>query len=291
MVFVFTEMVRCGEIGKQAVESFHRHHPDLELNIFLAPEDVQYITTDVRNVFHYVMPDTPVYNGFSAGHTGTSMLWTQIFTEHSNERLVHFDADVFFNGDIVHDIIAKLETADLVGSFRPYRLNPNNRDDVRGYPDVIQTYCAGINTARIHVQDLTLLQKMIEGIAWKHPVIDFFDPVCFHMLENGATIAYLDVEDIGGVNQAGGRSNGCSENEIFDSGRRITHFAGVGSGRNFYTMLSQRNKIMVPESYVNFGLDRYDIYCRLFLGKSIRPSCMYDINTIRKNVLSPDILH
>ena len=291
MTFVFTEMVRCGEIGKQAVDSFHRHHPDLILHIFLAPEDVPYISADARNVLHYVLPDTPIYNGFSAGHMGTSMLWTHIFMEHPSEKLVHFDADVFFKGDIVHDIIAKMETADLVGSFRPYKLNHNNRDDVRGYADVVQTYCVGINTSKITIRDTASLQRMIQGIMWTHPVIDFFDPVSFHMLENGGTIAYMDVEDIGGVDRAGGRMNGYSENEIFDSGRRITHFAGVGSGRNFYTMLSKRKKIMVPESYINFGLDRYDIYCRLFLHKSIRPSCKYDIDTIRKNVLSPDILH
>ena len=279
--FIFTEMIRCGEIGTHAIKSFHKHHPDLVVNIFLGPDDIQFIPEHPNNRYHLIRKDTPIYDAFNVGHLGTSMLQEKIFSAHRGEKLIHFDADVYFTGDIINDIIKGLEDHDLVGSFRPYRLNPNKRDDVRGYPDAMQTYCFGINTSKITVTDPETLHRYIYGHGWKHPTIDYFDPVTLHVRENGGKVLYLPVEVIGGVDQEGNRKNGYPINEEFDYGDKIIHFAGVGSGRNFYTMLTNNNRPNVPEFYVRFGIERYDMYLRIFTGKGILESTKYDIAAIR----------
>lgn len=284
MPFIFTEMVRCGEIGTHAIESFHRHHPDLVVNIFLGPEDRQYIPDHPNNRYHIIRKDTSIYNAFNNGHHGTAMLQEKIFSEHRGEQLIHFDADVYFTGNILDDIIEGLKTHDLVGSFRPYRLNPNNRDDVRGYADAIQTYCLGVNTSKITIRDPDTMRNYIQGFGWRHPTIDYFDPVTFHMLDNGATIKYLPVEVIGGVDQAGARKNGYPTNEHMDYGQKIVHFAGIGSGRNFYQMLQRGERPSVYESYVKFGLERYDMYLRVFTGRGILSAPTFDIAAIRMHL-------
>jgi len=282
--FIFTEMIRCGEIGTHAIESFHEHHPDLVVNIFLGPEDLQFIPDHPNNRCHLIRKDTPIYDAFNMGHLGTSMLQERIFTSNPGKKLIHFDADVYFTGNIIDDIIEGLKTHDLVGSFRPYRLNPNKRDDLRKYADAIQTYCFGVNTAKITVKDPDILAKYIQGHGWRHPTLDYFDPVTFHILDNGGTIKYLPVEVIGGVDQEGNRKNGYLINEEFDYGDKIIHFAGVGSGRNFHTMRLNNQTPHVPEFYVQFGIERYDMYLRIFSGKSILPDTKYDIAGIRQHM-------
>ncbi|NCA22183.1 MAG: hypothetical protein EBS86_13715 [Crocinitomicaceae bacterium] len=137
------------------------------------------------------------------------------------------------------------------------------------YSDVVQTYCFGFNKSKISVSDETILQKMVQGFIWKHPVIDFFDPISFHIIENGGRVKILDNQIIGGVDKTGGRMNSYEENKLFDVGDKIIHFAGVGSGRNFYNMIKNRKQINVPKPYVDFGLKRYNIYSQIFFGKTI----------------------
>lgn len=112
------------------------------------------------------------------------------------------------------------------------------------------------------------------------------------MLENGATIQYIDVDVIGGVNHQGGRENKLgSENVIFDVGSKITHFAGVGSGRNFANMIRERKPIQVPRSYVEFGLKRYDIYSRIFFGKAVLSECVETLTPTILRLSNADTLH
>jgi hypothetical protein len=271
MPFIFTEIVRCGEIGRNAILSFHKHHPHLELNIFAGPDDIVHIPENSHNRIHIVDPNSEIYKAFNNGHLGTAILWQSIFSAHPNEVLVHFDSDVYFFGDIVNDILEKMKTADLVGSFRPYKNNPNNMDNVRGYADCVQTYCFGVNTSKITITDKVSMVNMIAGYLWRHPVIDFFDPVTFHILENGGTIEYIDIDVIGGVDTMGGRQNKYTGvgNDYCEVGDKIVHFAGVGSGRNFYTMLQKGQHINVSESYVQFGLERYNNYTLAMFGSSI----------------------
>jgi hypothetical protein len=290
-MFIFTEMIRCGEIGRYAISSFRKYHPNLTVNVFLARDDVKYIQRHDNVILHIIEEEDPIYKGFDNGHIGTSMLWQRIFMERPNEKLVHFDSDVLFCGNIIDDILTELETADLVGSCRPYKHNPNKMDNVRQYSDVVQTYCVGINTAKITVRDPHILQLMVVGYHWKHPTIDFFDPVSFHILENGGKIKYIDIDDIGGVTLEGTRQNKHIDagNAHFDVGNKIIHFAGVGSGKNFYRMRHEQNKhINVPEFYVQFGLSQYDTYSRIMFNKKIIDgpgSPVVDI--IRKRLYEP----
>lgn len=290
MVFVYTEIVRCGKIGTQAIRSYHTHHT-YPLHIFASEDDIRYIPEHPNNIIHVIDRSSPQYAAFSQGHLGTSMLWTSVILTTSDDTYVHFDSDVYFCGDVVCDILKGLESYDIVGSFRPYKKNPNKREDVRMYPDTVQTYCFGFKREKITITDPTVLQQMVQGISWKHPVIDFFDPVTFHMLENGATIHYLDVKTIGGIDENGGRENGYPENKHFDFGSKIIHFAGVGSGANFHSMNQRGEQIAVPESYVRFGLERYDAYSRIFFGQPILNTCSIHITGIQEHIDNANLLH
>lgn len=280
---IFTELLRCGEIGTQAIRSFHAHH-NHSLHIFAGPEDVQYIPQNPNNIVHVIDPNSDIYQAFRSGHKGTALLWATIFTTFQTDAFVHFDSDVYFCGNVVDDILKELESHDIVGSFRPYKLNPNSREDVRSYPDAVQTYCFGFKTRFLTEKNLSVLQPMVQGLSWKHPVIDFFDPVTFHMLENGATLGYLDPSVIGGVAFDGTRKNGVALNTDFDVGKKIIHFAGVGSGKNFAAMMARNERISVPSSYVQFGLTRYDAYSRIFFGKGVLATCSLDISAMWKHI-------
>jgi len=240
------------------------------LNIFAGPDDILHIPENPHNRIHIVDPNSEIYKAFNNGHLGTAMLWQSIFSAHPNEVLVHFDSDVYFFGDIVNDIIEKMKTADLVGSFRPYKNNPVNMKIFHEYADCVQTYCFGVNTSKITITDSATFVNMILG-KWKHPVIDFFDAVTFHILENGGNIEYIDIDVIGGVDKSGGRQNKYIDvgNDLFDIGDKIVHFIGVGSGRNFYTMLQKGQQIHTSDFYIKFALDRYNNYTIIMLGKSI----------------------
>jgi hypothetical protein len=58
-------------------------------------------------------------------------------------------------------------------------------------------------------------------------------------------------------------------NKEIDFGDKISHFASVGSGLNFITMMKKENNINVPEWYVNYGVRKLDLYMRLFYNTKI----------------------
>jgi hypothetical protein len=273
-IHIFTEVIRCGKIAIQAIESFHRYHPELKLNIYVGEDDIQSIPSHPNNIIHVIGKTTTLYQAFDDGHKGTSLLWTNLILELPNtvKKLIHFDSDVIFFGDAVQDILNGLNKDDLVGPIRNYVHNPNNRDDVRHLKDVVQTYCFGFNREKITMKDLPTLHNWVRGypVNFPHQVIDFFDPVSFHILYNGGTVGYVGEDDFGGTNFFGKRTNKYQElNSVFDVGSKIIHFASVGSGLNFSSMMKEHKPIKVPISYVKFAIKRYDIYSQLFFGEKI----------------------
>ena len=273
-IHIFTEVIRCGKIAIQAIESFHRHHPGLKLNIYVGEDDVDAIPQHENNILHVIEKDSELYQAFDDGHKGTSLLWATLILElpAAVKKVVHFDSDVIFFGDAVQDIVRGLEIHDLVGPIRNYVHNPNGRDDVRHLKDVVQTYCFGFSREKITMKDIGTLHNWVRGypVNFPHKVIDFFDPVSFHILYNGGTIGYVGEDEFGGTNFYGKRTNAYAElNAVFDVGAKIIHFASVGSGLNFSAMMKERKPISVPMSYVKFAIKRYDIYSQLFFGEKI----------------------
>lgn len=283
-VFIFSEIVRCGIIGKIAYESFHRFHTQ-KLHIFGRKEDFQFITEHPNNVYHILEDDSPIVAAFDKGHKGTAMVWTKVILESKEKYIIHFDSDVVFRGDLVNDIIKDLKNHDIVGGFRTYKNNPCKRDDVRHLPDVTATYCFGFNKEKIYVKEPELLEPLVEN-ALTHdivtklfakypqyryvPTIDYFDPIAFIILVEGGSILIYDNDLMGGQRAEGDRVNKYGLlNEHIDFGDKISHFASVGSGLNFINMMKKNNNINVPEWYVNYGVRKLDLYMRLFYNTHI----------------------
>ena len=285
--FIFSEIIRCGLIGKIAFDTFHQQHPTLKLHVFGRKEDFNFISDHPNTVRHYLDDNKEIIEAFDFGHKGTSMVWTKVILEANEKYIIHIDSDVVFRGNMVQDVIDKLQNYDLVGSLRNYPNNPNKRDDVRHLPDLTQTYCFGFNKDKIYVKEPELLRRLVENsldqetvtnlrkIYSKYqyfPTIDFFDPVAFIMLREGATIHIIHSDVIGGTNNEGKRVNSYGPlNEHMDFGDKIAHFASVGSGLNFLTMIQKGQEIKVPSWYVEYAMGKLDLYMRLFYNIKILP--------------------
>ena len=117
-----------------------------------------------------------------------------------------------------------------------------------------------------------ILQNWVSGftVQYPHRVIDFFDPVSFHILYNGGKPLFMDANAFGGTTIEGKRNNKHEElNSVFDVGDKIIHFSSVGLGLNFYKMLKSGKQIPMPQSYVGFAMNRFDIYSQLYFNNRI----------------------
>lgn len=299
--YIFTEIVGCGKIGKIALDSFHAHH-NLPVHIYGTAEDFTHITPNSNNTFIEI--SEAIKGKFAYGHVGTASLWAEVIRTVKTEFIIHFDSDTIFRESIVDDMITKSQTYDIIGPRRNYHHNPNNRTDVRHLTDICQTNCILFNTKKIgnfNQQLLTLspfmalkrikyfiknslapkakrmdkFTAMIHGTysPFSFSVIDFFDPIMFNMVLNGARIYHLEHYDVGGFNYYGSRDNVFSALNNFptpykiDFGKKLSHFSCVGSGMNFYkNPESQKN---VDQTYVTTALDRYALFCKIFYNETI----------------------
>lgn len=293
--FVWTEVYNCGEIGAVAISSFLKHHPDKVVHVYGAPDDLVLIP-DAPTVMKVILPSggsgefsswlwrtlgagipsiTEDYlkKGFARGHLGTARLWAYLIISRPETKMIHFDSDIVFLGDVVTDVQKRLDTNDLVGPVRNYKHNRNNLDNVRHLADVTQTCCFGFNKRKINSHRYGDLVKMSLG-AYNpkgHSVIDFFDPVMFEILGNRGRISFLNHDEVGGCNLQGSRQNAFAAANDFetpfkiDFGSKLIHFSAVGSGVNIY-----RNKaVRIPESYRQYALDRYALFSKVFYGRDI----------------------
>ena len=293
--FVWTEVYNCGEIGAVAISSFLKHHPDTVVHVYGAAEDLVFIP-DAPTVRKVMLPfggssefsswlwrtlgtGTPsitedyLKRGFARGHLGTARLWAYLILCRPEIKMIHFDSDIVFLGGVVTELQKRLDTNDLVGPVRNYKHNRNNLDHVRHLADVTQTCCFGFNKSRINSHRYGELVKMCLGSynPKGHPVIDFFDPVMFEILDNGGSISFLNHDEVGGCNLDGSRQNAFAAVNDFDTpfkidfGSKIIHFSAVGSGVNIY-----RNKaVRIPESYRQYAIDRYALFAKVFYGNDI----------------------
>jgi hypothetical protein len=283
--FIFSEIIRCGVIGRVAYDTFHKFHPSLILHIFGRKEDFQHIIEHPNNVYHYLDESPEIIKAFDSGHKGTSMVWAKVVLEAKEDYIIHFDSDVVFRGDMVNDILDGLKTHSIVGAIRNYPNNPNKRDDVRHLSDLTQTYCFGFDKRYNYINNPELLSRFIENSLDNHivsktmseysdyryvPTIDFFDPLAFSMIFKGATIKIIENDIIGGTNTDGKRINKYGIlNRDMDFGDKIAHFASVGSGLNFLNMIQANKPISVPSWYVEYALGKLDLYMRLFYNAKV----------------------
>lgn len=286
-VFIFTEIVHCGMIGRIAFQTFHKFH-NRKLHIYGRKEDFFHIEDHPNNVFHEIDDRPDIIEAFQAGHRGTSKVWTKAIFDAKEKYIVHIDSDVVFRGDAVEEVIQKLGEYDIVGSMRNYPNNPHkHRDDVRFLPDVTATYCFGFNKELIPVREHHLLERLVENTLdqfvvvelmqrypWYRyvPTLDYFDPVAFIIIQHGGKVCILSNDVMGGFDNNGGKVNKYGElNKDCDFGDKIVHFASVGSGLNFLGKIQKNQPIQVPTWYVEYALGKLDLYFRLFYHRNILP--------------------
>ena len=146
-----------------------------------------------------------------------------------------------------------------------YEKNMNGKTDLAGLSDVSQTYFYAFNKTKISDFEFPVLRQMIVGYhnPLGHPILDYFDPVCFDILKNGGKVFFLSPDDVGGLTPAGNRKNSYPElNSDMDFGNNLMHFAGVGSGMKFYTIGPEQ----ASKGYVDWAIKRYGLYHKLLLG-------------------------
>lgn len=293
--FVWTEVFNCGEIGAVAISSFLKHHPDTVVHVYGAAEDLMSIP-DAPTVRKVILPSggsgefsswlwrtlgtgTPsitqgyLKKGFTRGHLGTARLWSYLIISRPEPKMIHFDSDIVFLGDVVTEVQKRLDNDDLVGPVRNYKYNRNNLDHVRHLADVTQTCCFGFNKRKINSHRYGELVKMSLGSynPKGHPVIDFFDPIMFEILGNQGRISFLNHDEVGGCNLQGSRQNAFAAVNDFDTpfkidfGSKLIHFSAVGSGVNIY----HNKAVRIPESYRQYALDRYALFAKVFYGQDI----------------------
>jgi len=293
--FVWTEVYNCGEVGAVAVKSFLKHHPRMVVHVFGGSEDLALIpdAPEVRKVmldssandeisswlWRNFRIGTPTIaegylkKGFSRGHLGTARLWAYLIMSRHEDKMIHFDSDIVFLGDVVNEVQRRLNTHELVGPVRNYKHNRNNLDQVRHLADVTQTCCFGFIKSKIDNHSFRELVQMILG-AYNpkgHPVIDFFDPVMFEILGNKGRVSFLEHDEVGGCDLKGSRQNAFSISNDFetpfkiDFGSKLIHFSAVCSGVNIY----HNNNVNIVESYRQYALDRYALFARVFYGSDI----------------------
>lgn len=287
--FIWTEIYNCGKIGNIALRFFNKFHPHLKVHVYGRKKDFEEIEK-FDNVEFIILPDGFIHecldfvgipdmttnkllNGFKKGHLGTARLWAFLIKTRPEQFMIHFDSDVIFRDNLLDDILEKTKDFDIVGPYRLYKNNPNNRNDIRQYPDLSQTSCFAFNKDKVSNFFYPMLVKMCQGVynPLKHPVIDFFDPVMFNILNNGGRICHLNHDEVGAWNQNGSRDNKFKEINNFDTpfkidfGSKMIHFSAVGSGMNIYN----DQKVTMPENYRQYALDRYALFCKIFYDEDI----------------------
>lgn len=262
---IFTEVINCSDIAKQAIETFYKFH-DLPITVIGLKND-EHLKEISDKITFIDLSHTNIFEQYKHGHSGTATIWSNFILQSKQKKIIHFDSDVIFRGQIVGDIINLLDGFDLVGPRRSYKNNPNNRDDVRHLFDLTQTFCFGFNKDLISIKDVGQLKSAILNGYNPHGLnnIDFFDIVAQQIILNGGKRYILDVDLVGSTNYFGTRENKYGKKNMhLDYGDRIVHYASVGSGKFYY-----ENSVNVVETYRNYAVQKYALYCKTVFGKDL----------------------
>lgn len=270
-IFIFTISYNCGKILKKALETFYKYH-DHKIHVFGTYKDFKYLKEFSSKLeFIEMSSDDILTKYYEHGHYGTAYIFAKVLKREYGDynKIIHFDSDLIFRDECISDIINSFDEGfDLIGQRRNYKNNKCNRNDLDNLPDVVGTCFFGANLNKINDYDFNVLHKMIVGAynPYQHPILDFFDPVSFDIINNGGKVKYLLNENFGGMDENGNQDNGYLElNKLMDFGKKIIHFAGIGSGMNFY---NNGNK-NVPSSYADWAKERYALYVKLFYDEDI----------------------
>ena len=281
--FIFSICYNCGKILKKALESFFKFHPNEKVHIFGTAKDFKELKDFNQNLeFIELSGDDKLKEYYKNGHFGTAYIMAKVLKKEFGDykNIIHFDSDVIFREECLSDIVFGFEQGyDLIGQRRSYEKNRCNRNDLVGIPDVIGTCFFGLNLEKLPNYEFDILHRMVAGYhnPHKHPILDFFDPVSFDILYNGGKLKYLDNNDYGASNEEGSWANEYPElNLLFDFGKKFVHFAGIGSGMNFY----YNGSGTVPVSYSDWAIERFSLYEKIFYNEDLK--VLYNTDTYEK---------
>lgn len=289
-IFVFTEVFGCGEIGEIFAQSYLRQNSelnDLPIHVFGYKNDLEKITSSPNIIKVRLKPfglsGLKLINEYSIrylykrGHAGTAALWTYVIRESKQKYIIHIDSDTVLLGDIVNDLANELTNneIDLIGPARPYKHNSQKIQFEDDSPDLVQTCIFGFNTEKIDTKrPMIEMFRMVLGTFSPigRKILDFFDPVSLEILGNRGKIAFLNHDDVGGLNLLGSRRNKYPELNDFptirkiDVGDKFIHFSAVGTGINVFN----NPKNSIPHEYAEYALDRYALYSTIFLDDDLK---------------------
>lgn len=271
-IFIFSVCFNCGKILKKALESFFKFHPTQKVHVFGTAKDFKELKEFKSNLeFIELSNDDKLKEYYKNGHLGTAYIFAKVMQKEYGDysKVIHFDSDVIFREECLSDILSGFDEGyDLIGQRRSYEKNRCNRNDLNGLKDVVGTCFFGVNLNKITPYNFDTLHRMIVGYhnPLGHPIMDFFDPISFDILNNDGKIKYLDYNDYGASNEEGSWDNEFAElNKLFDFGKKLVHFAGIGSGMNFY----YNGDGSVPVSYSEWAKERFSLYMKLFYNEDL----------------------
>jgi hypothetical protein len=289
--FIFTEAYDCGKIANVAIESFLKFHPKETINVFGKNEDFEEIKNQKGVNFISLDHDQRLKELYEHGHAGTSYIFASVISKKFGDydRIVHFDSDVLFRGECLSEIYEGFEDGfHLIGQRRNYEKNRPGLTlvggrSVVGIPDTVGTCIFALDLSKVTVSDFELLRRLCVGGAslTGEPILDFFDPVSFHVMSNQGKVKYLSSIDYGAGDENGNWDNGHHElNLLCDFGEKFVHFAGIGSGLKFI----KKGNGSVPDSYAEWAKKRYNIYAALFLFEEIRDDNKEDYEKFKQEL-------
>ena len=271
-ISIFTEAYGCGEVLKDCLTSFYKYH-DYKVHIYGTQADFDElgeIKNHPNNIFVDLGDDHNIKNVYNEGHWKTAYIFAK-HIKNNNEQsyIIHFDSDIIFFDDCITPVQEQFEDGfDLVGPRRCYKYNRNNIDNIRHQQDVVQTYFFGVNNNELLNLEFSQLVSMCRGVksVTSDIPLDFFDPVSYYILHNNKKVFFLDDIDYGGLNEFGGKNKYLGEKGEqvdMDIGKKIAHFAGVGSGC-FNAKINNTS-----DDYSEWSVKRYEVYKKI--NKDVSP--------------------
>lgn len=310
--YIYTEIVNCGKIGKIALDSFHKYHDhpvhifgtetDFKWliphknNILIKVDDAiltgykkghvgtallwekvicecpsQYlIHFDSDTIFRGNIIDKMIEKSKEYDLIGPIRNYHH--NPHNRKDIMHL-TDIcqtnctLFNREKISPTYLGLATKS-VKTLKEKILELSIERILRTTKDLIKRYVLK------QKRDMSLFARMIHGTynPFSFKTIDFFDPIMFDMIQNGAKIFHLDPNEVGGCDLYGKRANMFKEINDFptpyklDFGSKLVHFSCVGSGMNF--TLNPDTQKQVGKEYVACALDRYALFCKIFYNEN-----------------------
>lgn len=323
--YIYTEIVNCGKIGKIALDSFHKYHnykvhvygtkADFDLithhdnNIFIEVEENILKGYEKGHIGTALLWEKIIKNCTVPYmiHFDSDVIFRANIVDEMMEKSKEYDLigpmrNYHHNPQHIKEVrhLTDLCQTNCTLFNKTYISNKYLQSkNVLSLPNIKTIFSLSLlqiarrikwfikNNIILKRHHLSEFAQMIHGTyaPFTFPTIDFFDPVMFDMVMNGAKIYHLDFDEVGGCNVYGKRDNAFKEINNFptpyklDFGSKLVHFSCVGSGMNFYHHKETMRGI--GGHYVNCALDRYALFCKTFYNEDLL-DINIDLNKYKK---------